>query len=210
MKAGRLWIAAIAAIVLCAVARCAWEARREYSTGRDLMARGEALEGILHLDRAIHWYFPGNPFVGRSIRALWAMGQEFEGKDGAGALRAYEAIRGGLYAVAGIYQPYPDWLSKANERIAVLRAREEATNAPPRSMDEALAYHRGLLEQDERPKTGWALVVEMGFLGWLASAIALIWRGYDAEGRMNLRRSVPWMAALTFFFAIWVLGLLKA
>ena len=125
MKRWRLLCAGIAILLACVVGRCAWESRREYKAGTESLARGETGEGIIHLDRAIHGYFPLNPYVDRSVRALWTVGQESEDRNPALALRAYEAIRGALNAVRGIYQPYSDWLPKTDEKIASLRTLEE-------------------------------------------------------------------------------------
>jgi hypothetical protein len=210
MKGSRKWAAAALVLVLFVLGRCALESRREFMKGEGLAGKGETAEAILHFDRSIHWYFPLNPYVERSIRSLWDLGRALETKDRDMALRAYESIRGGLYAVRSFFQPHEDWIPKANERIAALRATSDTETNRLKGPEEALKYHRGLLEADERPRTGWVLLTEIGFFGWLGCTVLLIARGYNREGRMNLARALPWMSGMVLFFLAWILGLLKA
>ena len=170
----------------------------------------DAQSAILHLDRAVHWYFPGNPYVRRSLSDLWEIGQTTENADRRTALSAYDAARGGIFSVRSFFQPYEDRLPRINQRIAELRTREQIERHPEEKYTEVLEFHRKALERDERPRLSWSLLAVAGFIAWTASTFGLIWRGFDREGRMQLRSAVPWMTAIVLGFAGWILGLIRA
>ncbi len=49
-------------------------------------------------------------------------------------------------------------------------------------------------------------LVQFGFVGFVASIIASIWRGMNADG--SVRRSFKmWLLAAAFCFALWIIGL---
>lgn len=49
-------------------------------------------------------------------------------------------------------------------------------------------------------------LVQVGFIGFVASLFAAIWRGFRADGTAqgSLR---AWIFAAAFFFLLWVIGL---
>jgi hypothetical protein len=49
-------------------------------------------------------------------------------------------------------------------------------------------------------------LVQVGFIGFIASLFAAVWRGFGADG--TARRSLrTWIFAAVFFFLLWVIGL---
>jgi hypothetical protein len=200
----------ILALLVFLVSRVFYESHREWQEGVRELAANQREEAIHHLARSIHWYAPGNPYVGKSILMLWSLATEAEKSDSKLALLAYDSIRGSLHSIRSFYWPYKEWILRANERIADLRAREQVREQPGLAYEAALEFHRKALLLDERPRTGWVIVVSMGFLGWISCVIGWIWKGFDSDGKMHLRSSLPWMVATVLFFLAWVIGLTRA
>ncbi len=195
---------------LIIVGRVLYESHTEYIKGVTQERTGKVEEAIAHYDRAVHWYTPGNLYNRKAIEALWSIGQRSEEENRKLALLAYDAMRGSIHAIRSFYWPYRQWLSKVNGRIAELRAREQVKENPAIKFQTALAFHEQALMLNERPEMKWVLLVEVGFLGWMGSVLGLIWRGFDREGRMFLKPSMPWMMGIVLFFSLWVIGLVKA
>ncbi|MFH1262254.1 MAG: hypothetical protein V1495_02250 [Pseudomonadota bacterium] len=204
------WIAGLTILAACVAIKVLYESRREWNEGWTAVRAGRTEDAILHLERAIHWYLPGNPFTGKAVRALWEIGQGAEASDPARALLAYDALRGSLHSIRSFYWPYREWIEKSNERIAQLRASEESKRDPSRPFEKALEFHRQVLIPTDRPRIGWVLWAQLGFWGWIGSVVGWIFRGFDREGRMQMRRSLPWITALVLFFTVWVIGLSRA
>ncbi len=200
-----------AVVLLLILTRCFLGSQEAYEKGTQLLQKGEVESAILSFDHAIHWYFPGNPFPERSIQSLWKLGNDLQNKqDPSMALLAFDSLRGGIYSIRNVYWPYRDWLPQVNEKIARLRGMQEAKQNPQLRPEDAYEKHLKLLTRDERPQTAWVVLMGVGFLGWLFSIVAWIWKGFDAEGKILLRKSIPWVIAAVIFFALWVGSLLKA
>ena len=58
--------------------------------------------------------------------------------------------------------------------------------------------------------TFWSVIVEIGFVGWLGCAVGFIFRAIDEENRLHPRRAAVWGGLIVFFYALWVVGLVKA
>jgi hypothetical protein len=192
------------------VGRVAYESRRECGIAQEEDRAGRREEAIAHASRAIRWYWPGNPYTLRAVELLWKTGQEAEGRDPALALLAYDSLRGSLHAIRHFTWPHREWIDRADGRIAELRAREQVRREPGTSLEEARAFHARMLKRDERPRIVWVLVAQIGFFGWIASVLGWIWKGFDGEGKMEGRRSLPWVTAVAIFFFLWVIALVRA
>jgi len=52
----------------------------------------------------------------------------------------------------------------------------------------------------------WLFLVQVGFVGFVASLFCLVWRGFDRDGKA--RRSSPvWLLASALFFILWLVSL---
>jgi hypothetical protein len=58
--------------------------------------------------------------------------------------------------------------------------------------------------------TFWAFVLEIGFVGWLLSAVLFIFKAWDEEDNFYPRKAALWGVILVVFYAIWVVGLMRA
>lgn len=56
----------------------------------------------------------------------------------------------------------------------------------------------------------WAFVCETGFFGWVGSTIAFILRGFGPDNTFFARRAAFWGSLIVVFYALWVLGMMKA
>jgi len=204
------WGLVASILVAVMVARVFIEAKQEFQEGSAAYQAGKLEKAIVHFDRAAHWYAPGNFYVEKALNRLWEIGNQVEKEDPKMGLLAYDSLRGSIYAIRSFYWPYRDYLPRVNERIADLRAQEQVKDQSGTIYGAAHAFHRKALETDERPYIGWVAAVEIGFFGWIFAVVALIWKGFDREGRMHWKRSVPWMVAIVVFFTCWVFGLLNA
>jgi len=58
--------------------------------------------------------------------------------------------------------------------------------------------------------TFWSVIVEIGFLGWLGSAVAFIFRAIDDDNNLKKRQAALWGTLIPLFSALSILGLNKA
>ena len=56
----------------------------------------------------------------------------------------------------------------------------------------------------------WAAVVEIGFLGWVGSAVGFIFRALDKDGKFIGRKALFWGSTLAIFYTLWIIGMLSA
>ncbi len=210
MKRIVIYASAIFLVVGSVILRMTIESRNEYRAGVQALSVHQMREAIIHFDRSIHWYFPGNPFPKAALNRLEEIASQQESKDTAMALLAYDSMRGGIYAIRSLYTPYANLLPHINDRIAQLRTDEQIRENPGQSRADVLAFHQRVLAKDERPKTLGLLMTEIGFFSWVASVFLLIWKGCDREGKFYFRSSLPWIVSFAGSFVLWILGLLSA
>lgn len=202
----------IAAIVLvCLLAlllRVLWGGRAECRRAGAELDDGRPYQAVLHYERAVRWYLPGSPYVGRAVDALWEMAEAAEGAgDPELALFAYRGLRGSAYATRSFYQPFPRRIQDAEERIADLMAADPVAAWPDRSLspEERRAAVLANLQDHRDPATGWVVVLEIGFLAWLGAGAALAFR----IGQPRARRRTTWVLSgvVVSGYALWVLGM---
>jgi hypothetical protein len=190
--------------------RVAVGASREYAAGEQALAQGEVNQAIHHFDRAIHWYYPGSGAVEKSIEGLKKIANEFAGKqDAEGELYAWRILRSALYSVRHVRQPHADVIALCDQRIAELMAGKKGE--PGTEEFEAEKQERyARLTKKVGPKTGYALLAEAGFIGWVVAALLFIWFGIRPDRGFHRK----WALGSGFLFLVsylaWILGLLKA
>jgi len=185
----------------------------EYRRAEQAYEAGDLDAALEHYEYAVQWYTPRNPWVRRSIESLWRMGTDAEDAGNVDrALAAYRALRGSLYAVRSFYAPYQEWIPRCNEKIASLSAGKIAQTeaGKDRPFEEIRAESLELLKKDHAPDVGWAILAEIGFFGWVGSAIGFIFRAYRDAGRLSGRAAIRWGLAIIAFYALWTLGLSRA
>lgn len=190
-------------------------AHKEHQKAEAALNNNNLEQAITHFNRAIHWYSPGSKTIKASVQALWEIGIQAEiNRDYRIALQAFRSLRSSLYSARSFYTPYPDWIDKCDDRISSLVALEREPYHPDdafpktsfRRKDEIL----NILDAPTEPSVLWSIIVEIGFLGWIGSAIGFIFRVFSGQKGFNPTRAVFWGILLIFFYAFWIIGMLNA
>lgn len=192
--------------------RVLFESHREWTEGRQWLARDDADEAIVHYRRAALWYEPINPWCVAALDGLAGIARRAERRGELDrALAAWRAIRGSILGTRSFYTPRPARLHAANRRIAALMAKQPRPAQDIAKTEPALAReHLRLLERDDAPSTFWAIVLLAGFFGWIGAAFAFIYRGLDADGHLVRPAAVRWAGLVLVGVVIWVLGMVMA
>ena len=188
-------------------------ARKEYQEGDKFLRAKDCKQAIIHFNRAIHWYSPGSKPVTNSIQALWKIGTHAENQgDFDLALDAFQSITSSLYSARSFYTPHQEWIAKGEDRIAGIRAKQGGT----RSQNKGVPFEKRkqvavkILRMKTEPDVFWSMVVEVGFLGWIGCAIGFILRVFIGEKGFNAKRAVFWGGLIIFFYALWIVAMLRA
>jgi len=190
-------------------AKTAYNARQDFALGEAAYTHGQYKDAITHYERAIKWYTPFSKAVHLAVERLWQLGTEAETRgEVALALEAYQTLRSSLYAVQSFYIPFQSWISTSEERIALLLAK---TKAGPEQGEDKLGQDTARfamqLQRHVGPHLGWAILVEIGFLGWVGATVGLIWHVVDEQGNFARRQGFLWGSLLALFFACWIIGM---
>ena len=188
-----------------------YSSMKEFHLGEDAFHKRDLNMAITHFERAIHWYTPFNQYVSGSAKGLWEIGEMAEKQnDSEVALLAYRTLRSGFYAVRSFYTPYKDWIDKCNEKISAILASQEVPSGSDtgKSFEERKREALKTLKTESAPHVGWSIFLEIGFVGWVACTILLIFHGIKRgfEGRKT------WLLGILtiFFYMMWIAGLMRA
>jgi len=215
MKNRRLWAGIFLGTfcLLLFLGKVYFSSLSEYRQGEEAYRRGDFRSAILHYDRAIHWYIPWSSSVENSVERLWEMGTKLEERgEKETALEAYWTLRSSLYGVRSFYTPRMEWIERANERIAALWTAGGPYSAGEKTLSPAArkeAYLKAL-RKDWAPKVGWAAVTELGFFGWVGSALGFIFSFLKAGGGLARRRALFWGGCTIGFYGLWIMGMVRA
>ena len=207
-------------LILCLVmigffmvwARSFYGSMKAYNQGEIYFNEQQYVRAITFFDRSLHWYTPHNPYVQKSAERLWdiAMRAEQQGNTRL-ALIATRTIRRGFYAARSFYTPGKNWINKCdlkiNELMLLERNQQEMRDAPIQ-LDKPIRPR----QKATTPSTLWSIIVVIGFLGWIGSAIGFIMLACkgDREVRLFGSRGVTWVSLALIFFALWLVGMMKA
>ncbi len=56
----------------------------------------------------------------------------------------------------------------------------------------------------------WAILCEVGFVGWVGCTIGFIFRAFGDDDSFYAKRAALWGSLVALFYALWVLGMVKA
>lgn len=178
---------------------------QDYKTGETFLRENQTIRAITYFDRSLHWYAPLNPYVERSAKRLWEIGEKAEKEGDMRMARiAFESIRNACYGTSHILTPGGEWIDKAESRIKTLE------NEKAREGDgQAEVAHT---KKSSHPHVGWSVSVVVGVLGWAASIVGFIvfaFRRNRASGSAFLKGLV-WLCLILAFAALWVAGMVMA
>ncbi|MCU0597162.1 MAG: hypothetical protein MUC98_17105 [Desulfobacterota bacterium] len=177
-----LKVASVAVLVFLVLwGRVFYGSMQDYKTAETFLKENQTIRAITYFDRSLHWYAPLNPYVERSAKRLWEIGERAEQeKDPRMALIAYESIRNGFYGASHVFRPGKDWIQRAESKI-----------------------------QDPQPDVGWSVVVVIGFLGWVGSLLGLILVLFR-QGEVRGSKGIFWFGFSFLCFILWLVGMTKA
>ena len=196
----RVIVKAVSAAVLLLLilwVRVFYGSMQDYKTGETLLRENQTIRAITYFDRSLHWYAPLNPYVERSAKRLWEIGERAEQeKDTRLALIAYESIRNGFYGASHLFRPGKDWIQRAESKIQTLSAlRVKGEPAPAM--------------KDPQPDVGWSVVVVIGFLGWIGSLLGLILVLFR-QGEVRGGKGIFLFGFSLLCFILWLVSMTKA
>lgn len=162
-------------------------------------------QAMIYYERTIRWYLPFNSQVKTSILRLWEIGTQAEKNENhIRAQLAYRKLRSSLYTIRSVYSPYDDWIEKCNNKLSHSTIVDYQGDSDKFSPSDKKSGYVTL------PATGWSLLIEIGFWGWIASIAGLIWFGIGSRKPGHIKTSLRWLGFAIGFYGIWVLSLVKA
>ncbi len=202
----------IALVVLIIVGRVLYGSYSEYKTGLRYI-KDDPDEAVLHFSYAIKWHLPlFNPYEKKAIDEAFKIAEEFEKKKKLkDALEVYRIIRGAIYSTRSFYMPHRDIIKKCDDRISDLVAETEwekirwgITNKTELKFKSLL-----ILKRDLDPSLFWVIILEIGFIGWVASVIMFILKAFRGR-RLDNRVAIFFGSSFFLFYAAWIIGLWRA
>ncbi len=205
--------AAFAVFLVLVCVKVVYLQHEHFSRAEQYYRASDWKSAIREYDETMHAYTPWSPYITRSAERLWQMGEMFENQGKLEwANKSYATIRSSFYASRSLYTPGREWIRKCDDRIADLNVRILIRDGSLKPEEAGLEKQKQLhvLTVDRAPAPGWAVAVEAGFFGWIASTVFIALRGFDDSGK--IRRKPVFYGALSFIFtfALWVIGMLKA
>jgi len=196
-RVSRLVVAGVLLLCAAVTARMLLGARTELRMA-DRAADTDAR--VRHLRRAMAYYLPGNPWVGRAHDRLLALARRAErAGDRALALHAYRELRGAILALRGATSPYGDTLPAVNTAIAILSAKDH------RAREAAAALSR--LGAPPDPHPAWAALGLAGFLLWVGAALSLLFQGLRPDLTTVPRRFWPLLGVVALGLGLFAAGM---
>jgi len=187
--------------------------RSHFMNAEEYFTKTEWKLAIREYGNAMHFYTPWSPYIQRSAEKLWQIGEMFE-KQGRleWARLAYETMRSSLYASRGLYTPRKDWIIKCDEKIADLNVRLLIRDGSIKSAEAEAEKQKQLyvLKVDRAPNPLWAVLVETGLWGWIASVIFIIVKGMDFHGKIIRRFALYGFLSFILTFTLWIVAMIKA
>ncbi len=199
--------AASAAVLLLLIlwVRVFYGSMQDYKTGETLLRENQTIRAITYFDRSLHWYAPLNPYVERSAKRLWEIGEKAEKEGDIRMARiAFESIRNAYYGTSHVITPGQKWIDKAESRIKKLQGGKPYEHGEGAKAAEA--------PKSPHPHAVWSVAVVVGFLGWAGSIVGFIVFAFrkDRATEKIFRKGLVWLCLILAFAALWVAGMVMA
>jgi len=187
--------------------------RSHFITGENFYREANWKAAIREYDFAMHFYMPWSPYIEKSARRLWQMGEMFERQNKLDwAVIPYSSIRSSFYASRSLFTPGKPWINKCDEKLADLNVKmlikEGSLKAEEAGAEKTKFLHA--MRVDKAPNPLWSVLMGMSFFAWIGSIIFIIVKGFSNDGTLRSRASFYGMASFSIAFILWVVALLKA
>lgn len=192
--------------------RAFYGSMKAYEEGERYFEENKWVQAITFFDRSIHWYTPYNPYVEKSAKKLWEIGEQGQrAGDIKLALIAFRAIRGGFYSARSFYTPGKEWIRMSEHRIQELEEIEKAQ----RGIQDETKTGNFVGEKSQEvpgPHPGWSVVVVLSFLGWVGSLLAFIPCAFGPREERSRKwiRGAPWLGTAAVFYTLWIIAMFQA
>lgn len=200
-------------MLLMVIIKVYYRSMTEFKIGEEAFNKQDLNEAITHFERSIHWYTPLNKYVAGSAERLWEIGEIAEKQNDIKlALLAYRSLRSSFYAVRSFYTPYKEWINKCDEKISSLVAAEDTPfeSEKKKGFKQRKAEALKILKTDRAPHVGWSIFLEIGFVGWVTCTIMFILKVFTGEKGFEGRKALFWGPIIILFYAMWIIGMMKA
>lgn len=200
-------------MLLMVIGKVYYRSMVEFNSGNAAFNKKDLNEAITHFQRSIHWYTPLNKYVANSAQKLWQIGEIAEARSNIKlALLAYRSLRSSFYAVRSFYTPYKEWINKCDEKISTLVASQETPfeSEKKKGFEQRKAEALKILKTNNAPHVGWAIFLEIGFVGWITCTILFILKVFTGEKGFEGKKALFWGPFIILFYAMWIIGMLKA
>jgi hypothetical protein len=184
-----------------------------YYAGRSFGEQKDWKLAIREYDTSLHFYAPFSPFTDKAALGLWNIGRTFEDEGRLDwAQLAYSSLRSGFYGTRSFYTPGRQWIEKCDLKIADLNTRMLLAEGGVKPEDAALERQKqlGVLRDDRAPSVFWSFMAELGFFGWVISAVLLALEGFEKTGRLRRRPAIFWALSFLACALVWAVSLLRA
>ncbi len=199
-----------ALLAISCVAKVALNAYGELSIGKQFLEEKKLGRALDHFDRSIRWHLPLLATADDAAQHIWDIAGLYESKGfNEKALEVYRSLRAAFYSTRSFFTPGEEWIARCNDKIATLMAQAPAT-APDiamKSFEQRREDNLKRLRRDTSPHTGWAVVSEAGFFGWVICLVGLVVQGFTPGGSVRRRPAILWSLAFVLFFIMWGYGL---
>ena len=168
---------------------------------------------IREYDTAMHFYTPWSPYIEKSARKLWQIGEMFENQDRLDwANIAYSSIRSSFYSSRSLYTPGKLWINKCDEKIADLNVKMliKEGSLKLEEADAEKRKHLYVMKVDRAPDPFWSILLEIGFFGWVGSVLFIIFKGFSDNGKIHKKFALYSVLSFLLSFTIWVVASLNA
>ncbi|MFQ5543942.1 MAG: hypothetical protein ACE5FY_06275 [Nitrospiria bacterium] len=187
---------------------------QEFKKAETAFATKDYRNAMKHYERAILWYLPFGSTVDRSAARLWEVAEIVEREDAKLALEGYRSLRSAFYATRSFYTPGQKWIDRTDEKIASMMAKlppyseEEKKQTFEQRREKAL----DILKKPLKPDPFWSIVMEIGFLGWVAGVLLFIFKAFRrGEGsRVIVKQGLLWGGIAIVCYTLWVIGMMRA
>jgi hypothetical protein len=172
----------------------------EYHQGDGAAIGNDSIRAMVHYERAVRWYVPGNPYAYAALGSLVVTCNRLAQEQGPQAgFDCYSRARGAILSVRSFTTPWPRDLAAIEDTLAFLSGQ---LGYPSERMREKLA-----LNFEASP--AWSLVAALALVGWIGGVAGAIWTGVDPESGKprRSRKAFMFLGLFVASFALWLLAL---
>lgn len=203
---------ALTIILVFTVVKVFITGKKEFRIAEEYLAKHELTQAVNHYERAIQWHMPFSQTPNQAAEKLWTIAQDFQVQNRIPeSLKTYRLLRGAFYSVRSIYTPGKKWIQLCNEKIAHLMAKNFIASQPKTTItfNQKKSQYLELLQADRPPYIFASVVNEIGFFGWVASALLFIVKALSPQGGVKQRPAFLFFSSFIIFYSLWIWGMFK-